>query len=234
MLYTPFTGIAGAKEGSPGGTMPEGSNDKARRGVAGRTPMSAPHMAPRVHLTPKIAKIIEAIAYIVAEAARRKHVVTQYDVLKTLFLADKSHLNEYGRPITFDNYYAMKAGPVASVAFDLLKENVRTVRRFGIKNLPWCKSDPEPGSGRCYYSKAKLVHDEDILSPSDVQALNDALTTIKSLTFAQISKLTHADAAYTEAWRDDSQSKRFFMSLGMLFDSPNFEAAETVRFLSKQ
>lgn len=213
--------------------MPQALKVERRHRHVAAVSVSAPHMAPRIRLKPNLAKIIEAITWIVAEAGRRKREVTQYDILKTLFLADKSHLNEYGRPVTFDNYYAMKDGPVASVAYNLLKEDKRTLGKYRIKKLPWKRSAPERGSGRFYYSKAKDVVDDDILSPSDVSALGDALTTIKSLTFSQIRNLMHSDAAYVEAWRDDG-TKTALMSYGMLFDSPDFEAAGTVEFLSKQ
>lgn len=196
--------------------------------------MSTTHQSPRVRLEPNIAKIVEAISYIIVEAKRRNQTVTQYDIVKTLFLADKSHLNEYGRPITFDNYVAMKDGPVASVAYDFLKENKRTLEHYKLKKLPWKRSQRDTRSGRYYYSDAKANFDEDVLSPSDINALHDAFTTIKSLTFHQIRKLTHDDPAYIEAWNGDNQTKASKMSYGMLFDSPNFEYAETIKFLSEQ
>lgn len=214
--------------------MPQALNVERRHGDVARVSASAPHMAPRIRLEPNLAKIIGAITWIIAEADRRKREITQYDVLKTLFLADKSHLNEYGRPVTFDNYYAMKDGPVASVAYNLLKEDKRILGKYRIKKLPWKRSARESGSGRYYYSNAKDTTDEDVLSPSDVSALGDALTTVKSLTFSQIRSLTHNDAAYIEAWKDDSTKKAHLISYGMLFDSPDFEAAGTVQFLSKQ
>ncbi len=73
------------------------------------------HEAPRIELEPDIRKILEAISYVIAEGRRRCLLVEQYDILKTLFLADKSHLNKFGRPVTFDNYFAMRAGPVPSL-----------------------------------------------------------------------------------------------------------------------
>jgi uncharacterized phage-associated protein len=193
------------------------------------------HEAPRVKLEPNISKILEAIAYVIAEAGRRCHLVSQYDVLKTLFLADKSHLNKFGRPVTFDNYFAMRAGPVPSVAYDLLKEDQPTIKKYGIRNLPWARSArPEVGSGRYYYSNAKDVIDEDVLSPSDVAALCDAFATVRGMTVAQLRVLTHSDPAYIEAWKgDDDERQAHQMSLGMLFDSPDFETAERVQFLSK-
>src|SRR5260370_34242127 len=95
------------------------------------------HSAPRVRLKPHVGKILAAIAYVIAFGETRKLGVTQYDILKTIFLADKAHLNKYGRPITFDNYVAMRAGPVPSLAYDLLKEKQSKINQVRITSLPW-------------------------------------------------------------------------------------------------
>ena len=71
--------------------------------------------------------------------------------------------------------------------------------------------------------------------PSDVTALSDAFTAVKGMTFSQVRVLTHSDPAYIEAWKGDEDDKNaFLMSYGMLlFDSPDFETAERIQFLSK-
>ena len=77
-----------------------------------------------VHMKPNVGRILAALYHVIKEARDRKRDVSQYDLVKSLFLADRSHLNEWGRPITYDNYTAMKHGPVPSLAYDLLKANV--------------------------------------------------------------------------------------------------------------
>lgn len=189
------------------------------------------HAAPRVTLKPNVEKIIAAIAYVIALGETRELSVTQYDILKTSFLADKTHLNKYGRPITFDNYFAMRAGPVPSLTYDLLQENKVKLKQYKITLLPWTRTScPD---GRVLYTNANVRTIDDMLSDSDKNALAAAFTIIKSLTFSQIKKLTHDDPAYEEAWREESDEKAFPMSLGMLFDSPDFEEAEALQFQSK-
>ncbi|MFQ5954820.1 MAG: Panacea domain-containing protein [Kiloniellales bacterium] len=189
------------------------------------------HKAPRVHLRENVQKVLAAITYVIAKAEARNTRVSQYDILKTIFLADKAHLNEYGRPVTFDNYVAMRAGPVASLSYDFLKENEAKLRKHHIPTTPW---DRESGpSGRYYYSKANLIPYEGVLSESDKNALSNAWNVVKSLTFGQIKRLTHNDPAYIEAWEQDKNRGSFKMSYGMLFDSPDFEQAEAVEYLSK-
>jgi hypothetical protein len=190
--------------------------------------------APRITLRPNVEKTMAAIAYLIAKAGVQKRLMSQYDILKMLFLADKAHLNTYGRPVTFDNYFAMKEGPVPSFAYDLLKENRATMRKVHLHALPWRRSEqPEIGTGRYFYSDPDFSDVEVLLSESDREALTNSFITVGSLTYSQIKRLLHADPAYLEAWQPDAPKKAFQMSYGMLLDSPDHEQAQTVEFISK-
>jgi len=70
-----------------------------------------------IKLKPKKKKILNPVMYIIQQTPN----LTQYYIVKAIFLADKSHLGKYGRPVTFDNYVAMKLGPVPSFTYNLLK-----------------------------------------------------------------------------------------------------------------
>ena len=187
--------------------------------------------APRVKLKPNLRKILAAIAYLIAMSEKRGTAISQYQILKSLFLADRAHLNSYGRPVTYDNYHAMRAGPVPSVAYELLKESSVVMKRNRIKHLPWERHPA--GAGRFDYSRADTRDVDSALSESDKGCLENALAAIKGLSFSQIVRLTHADPAYVEAWEQNGEHKSYLMSYGMLFDAPNYEAAERVEFLSK-
>ena len=187
--------------------------------------------APYVRLKPNLQKILAAITHVIALGDKHESAVTQYDILKSLFIADRSHLNKYGRPITFDNYVAMKAGPVPSLAYDLLKENQTKLSKHKITRLPWNRAQGPRGT--MLYSNANPAAFCDVLSESDQLALSDAYNVITSLTFSQVKRLTHSDPAYIEAWEDNENRKAFGMSAGMLFDSPDYEQAEAVAFLSE-
>jgi len=47
--------------------------------------------------------------------------------LKLIYLSDRLHLRYYGRPITSDQYYAMKFGPVPSATYDIAKDNYKDI-----------------------------------------------------------------------------------------------------------
>lgn len=191
--------------------------------------------APVVKLKPNKQKIIQALLYLIREAEKRELKLTQYTVLKTFFLADRAHLNKYGRPVTFDNYVAMKDGPVASFIYDVLKDKVDTSKIFEAKGQIWQKTAAPHISKKAflYHSAAKEPQDLDHLSESDQEALSDALTIASALSFHQLRKLTHEDPAYLDAWEDENEATSYEMSYGMLFDTPNFDRAKELSFLSE-
>lgn len=180
-----------------------------------------------VLLTPSVPRILAALVHIMTEAKRRERRVSQYDLVKTLFLADRAHLNDWGRPITFDNYTAMQHGPVPSLAYDFLKGNEKSLRDCGVVSLPWIVTSAN-GKTRYYYPRDAAFDPEEVLSPSDIEALNDSLGMVLRLGFGQIRHLTHDDPAYVDAWRDDGGRAAYAMKLGLLFDEPNFDQAATL------
>jgi hypothetical protein len=195
------------------------------------------HKAPRVKLKPSINKILAAICHVISEAEKCHFAITQYDIVKTIFLADKSHLNTYGRPITFDNYAAMIHGSVPSLVYDLLKGNAKSqneLKKQGIKTLGWKKTKASHIAPNCFIYTLDGPAKTQVLSVSDKHALTSALGTVKSLGFSQIRKLTHEDPAYLEAWKEDGlKITSYPMSYGMLFEAPDYEAAERIQYFSQ-
>ena len=184
-------------------------------------------------MTPNASRIVEAILTVVAEAERRETIVSQYDVVKALFLADRAHLNRYGRPITYDNYIAMQHGPVPGLAYDFLRERRQSMHAHAVSAFPWHRrAAPELGSKCFAYEKPARAINVDVLSPSDIDGLQSALTVVSSLTFSQIRRLTHDDVAYVDAWEDSGTVSSFPMSYSLLFDNPNAELARELSFMS--
>lgn len=191
------------------------------------------HRVPEIHMKANKIKILESIIYLIMEAEKVSYLISQYDIVKALFLADKSHLNTYGRPITFDNYVAMEHGPVPSFAFDLLKDKIDIKETYGIEGELWSKYQDNPSVSRAFrYKMIKPYHLEE-LSESEEDALMSALHIVRSLGFKQIRRLTHEDQAYIDAWDEDSLLKAFPMSYTLLFESPDEERAKDLAFASE-
>ena len=181
--------------------------------------------APVIHVKPNLDRIMESIVYVIGESDRLGKFLTQYDLVKTIFLADRAHLNQFGRPITFDKYVAMEHGPVPSTVYDILKKHPDK------EGLPWEKL--QQSKTLFSFIKATRSYDNNILSESDTAELSNAFVIVKSLGFSQIRKLTHEDQAYIDAWEDDELKKAFDMSYMMLFDVPDFSKALDVALFSE-
>ncbi|MGN6538927.1 MAG: Panacea domain-containing protein [Mesorhizobium sp.] len=185
-----------------------------------------------VRLRPNVEKVVATIAYVVYSAEKLGRRFTQYDVVKSIFLADRAHLNEFGRLISTDKYVAMVHGPVPSTAYNLLKRDQIAMKVNGLDDLPW-ESEPGRQPKTVEFHSANVDWVDDYLSPSDKKAIESAVSTIKSLSFGQVRKLTHEDPAYIDAWEEGVERKQFPMSLAMLFDVPNFERARQLSEMSK-
>ena len=187
--------------------------------------------APIHTMTPNAPRIMAAIAYIIYEGGRRRNAITQYDIVKTLFLADRASLNKYGRPVTFDNYVAMKDGPVPSLAYNFLKADKPSLAKHHV--TPAWHREAQPGTKAMLFTIDKADVETDALAPSDLDELATALTVVKALGFGQVRRLTHEDPAYVDAWRDEGPKQSYDMSYSLLFDTPNEEMAKELSFLSK-
>lgn len=191
--------------------------------------MNSGTTAPIVTLKPDLNKIVEAILLVLKAAADRGVAATQYQIVKAIFLADRHHLNEYGRPITFDNYKAMKHGPVPDLVYNLLRGDRYVLSTLDFE-LPW-EAKAVPGS-RAKTFRATHAPNEDALSPSEVEALTDAFTVVATLGFEQTRRLTHEDPAYIAAWGGD-ETTSYPMDLALLFDEPNRDLAEDLQYISQ-
>lgn len=205
---------------------------RAHRDCTGDRNVSQRRKARVYGMSPNVPRILDAILFVIAKGQERGVILSQYDIVKAIFLADRAHLNRFGRPITYDNYVAMKFGPVPSLVYDLLKENQHAMHRHKIDRLPWERRDLGDGKAFSYRAPERVPNDE-TLSPSDLEELSDALTVVKSLGFGQIKRLTHEDKAYIDAWEDEGDRSQYPMSYTLLFDVPNEDRAAELSFLSE-
>jgi uncharacterized phage-associated protein len=141
-------------------------------GGAALETMQLPDRARKSGMVPNGPKVREAILHVIREADRRNIRITQFGILKTLFLADRAHLNKYGRPITFDEYVAMSDGPVPSLAYDVLKEALAAWKEAKITEPLWTVQRTK--GLKNYYRSAVREASDEILSESDLEELSAA------------------------------------------------------------
>jgi uncharacterized phage-associated protein len=94
--------------------------------------------------------------------------IEKLHALKLIFFADRYHLRKYGRPITNDQYWAMKFGPVASGVKDLFElESVSHDERHYVAALL------KKGS-KDYAVRSIAPVDAKVFSQTDLEALRFA------------------------------------------------------------
>jgi uncharacterized phage-associated protein len=103
------------------------------------------------------------------------------DVVKLAYLADRSFLSKYDRPILFDEFYCLDHGPVDSVTYDSIKRN-------GVIEEPW-STYLRPRDGHVIAIVRKLGPDDfDELSAAEEHTLQEILeqfTTIRDFGLVQ-------------------------------------------------
>ncbi|ECO0902166.1 DUF4065 domain-containing protein [Salmonella enterica subsp. enterica serovar Newport] len=137
-------------------------------------------------------KALEAILYVASKAP----IPDIYHVLKILYFADRYHLERFGRLITGDHYTAMKDGPVASNAYDIVK----IVRGDGRYIPNGCSEDT---ARKAFFVRGDDIVprrscDEDMFSDSDIDCMDKSIRFFGEKTFKEIRKISH-DKAWESA-----------------------------------
>jgi len=146
-----------------------------------------------IRFKPSPQKIIEAITWI----AQRLPGSSRYIVLKTLFYADKYHLQRYGRPVTGDTYIKMNFGPVASFAYDIIKRD--DYLPLEILTAADAAFDSVPGGGKYPPIEAKRSPDMEWFSGTDIECLEEAAAYCSGKGFDTLKGATHEEAAWLAA-----------------------------------
>ncbi len=133
-----------------------------------------------------------------------------HTVLKVLFFADVNHLNNYGRPIVGDDYVALPHGPVPQTTYDILKGDPLIRDALQIDFLPFTVVGG-------YRVEAQRPPDLDLLSESDLAALEEAWTKCADLGFSERSAVSHQHPA----WRNARNAGRHLMDYADFLEGEN-------------
>jgi uncharacterized phage-associated protein len=194
----------------------------ARIGEWGRREASMP-----LTFRPKIDKIIEALLYL----AHKRPDADKYQAVKFFYLADREHLRRYGRPLTFDNYYAMSYGPVASTTLNLL--NGASPVLFGAKekSLPFktekgmVKTKAGKETETTFIRTPLRDVNFDLFSKTDLEILDKIIAKYKNTSFDDLYKETHNHFAYKNAWKKRRDGDRAEMFYDEMIEDPEHRAS---------
>ena len=145
-------------------------------------------------------KFINALAYFASQGIRD---LTKLKAVKLLYLADRHHLFNYGRPITGDRYIAMDLGPVPEDALQLISRLIE----------PAEVSDPQRdralqqltvyrGFMRRYsypVLRARTAPDLNVFSESELETLQVVANEYGATPARSLVDLSHGHRAYQRA-----------------------------------
>jgi len=143
-------------------------------------------------------KVLEALVFIAHERPGIQH----WRILKVLFYADKCHLNRYGRPVTGDQYFAMKEGPVASNAYDMLKLDDFRLPDEVLDEAAEALVRSQNAKGH-HELRAARTPKLDVFSRTDLACLRWAIDTYADMPWEELHRRSHNEPAYKKAARDE-------------------------------
>lgn len=163
-----------------------------------------------------VRKILQALFYIQSKTPENNDSrFNRVFLLKMLFAADRYHLRHYGMLATGDTYYAMKLGPVASLASDILKGvsiNINSAETCYLDSITEISEN----------DVIIMSQNDDELSDSFKEALNFAIREFGTYSWAKLSDLSHCYPEW-EKYKDALESgttKRILMEIKDWFDNP--------------
>jgi len=140
----------------------------------------------------QVEKAVAALAYLFQNSQ-----ADLYAAMKMMYLADRSHLERFGRFIAGDAYVAMKNGPAPDGAYRMLK----AVRGDEPDAIGADEARAVFASTGNNTFKVAAAPDYDDLSRSDIECLDGAIATFKAGGWARVRDESH-DAAWDAAWKD--------------------------------
>jgi uncharacterized phage-associated protein len=136
-------------------------------------------------------KALHAMLFVVTHLPKPANV---YNVLKCLYYADRKHLQEYGRQIYGETFYALEHGPVPSAAYEIIK--------YANGRAKWDLQFPEAFElldVNDIHVSARGPVDTDLLSRSDMACLLEAARKYGKMPFNKLKKLSHQGKAFENA-----------------------------------
>lgn len=133
-------------------------------------------------------KALAVTAYLAEQSGQ-----TMYTILKMVYVADRMHLERYGRPITGDAFIAMPQGACPSKIYDSMK----SLR--GDQNINFL---PE---GEKFLTVDATTHDVDVVQrpPMDVLSASDLECLEQTIAILKIRGGRHIrDLAHDSAWEN--------------------------------
>lgn len=170
-------------------------------------------------------KIVQALNLLARSDAGRDGQLERLTAIKLLYLADRYHLRKYGRPVTMDNYVAMKLGPVGSLAKNLTEDSDfldDEIRQYASNFI-------EPAGQHAYATKAPV--DTSLLSETDLEALEFSVCHFaKKYDRFILADMTHVFPEWKKHEAELREKRRADMSYDDFFEDPAPDDPQAKRY----
>jgi uncharacterized phage-associated protein len=139
-------------------------------------------------------------ALAVASYLAQRSGETMYTILKMVYVADRFHLERYGRPITGDNFIAMDESACPSRIYDSMKalRGQKDKKNFLPNSEKYLEVDPTT-----HDVSVKDMPSIDVLSASDIECLDEVISILKRRGRWEIRDMAH-DAAWKKTGRNSA------------------------------
>ena len=119
-------------------------------------------------------------------ASKKGGTVNKMKAIKLIFLADRLHLRKYGRPIIGDTYWAMKLGPVGSLAL-----NIAGLDRAPADALSYARKYIKPTNDKKRHFSSQKPVDMNVFSKTDVECLEAVYEKFSDKDQFELKDITH-------------------------------------------
>jgi len=153
-------------------------------------------------------KQVQAILFFTLKSPDNK--INRLKLMKFLWLADRIHLNQYGRMILQDDYCALPHGPVPSRTMDISKESVENV--FSVHN---------------YTIEAEDQFNPRFFSKSDLEVFEEVWNRFGSMSDIVLRDYSHLFPEwkrFENEFKNNPRSKSYWIKIDDFFKKPLAEA----------
>jgi hypothetical protein len=123
--------------------------------------------------------------------------ITQFYVGIVFFFADKSHLLDWGRPISGDRYLAMEHGPVPSAIYDMLKSDSGAPDEIARALNARIRTVTNENRIQVFSLEERPIYPD--LSRTDKEYLTESLSAYGRMNLGDLRRICDQDPAYSAA-----------------------------------
>lgn len=167
-------------------------------------------------------KLTEIVLYIL----NKTNGLDYYHIFKVIYFANIAHLVKYGFRMTTDEFCALPDGPVPSILYDCIKDDVHCDNELGTM----IQNSITKGNEDAYYMlTAKRNANMDYLSKADIEEIDKSITENAYLPYAQLREKSHGEE-WHRAYYSTQHGRKVMDVVGMAKDGmANDEMLEYIK-----